>query len=125
MRLDRDTELWTSRQARSVSLLRNGHVELVWDRVRVQLRQADLTVLHTTLRKWMTEGEREEAETYLLTLNQCNLLIEAEDLYHFCAMVEDAAEQLTRKFVRWSDLVVTIVPFTTDSCTHSEYFCFN
>jgi hypothetical protein len=125
MRFDRDTGLWTSREARSVSLLRNGHVELVWDRVIVQLRQADLTVLHTTLRKWMTEGEREEAETYLLTLNQCSLLIEAEDLYAFCAMVEDAAEQMTRKFVRWNDLAVNIVPFTTDSPNSSAYFCFN
>src|SRR5687767_3324000 len=90
MRLDRDAGLWTSREARSVSLLRNGLVELVWDRVVVQLRQADLIVLHTSLRKWMTEGEREEAATYLLTLNHCSLLIEVEDLYHFCAMVEDA-----------------------------------
>jgi hypothetical protein len=113
MNMGRNVHQRASREARSISLLRNSHVELVWDKVVVSLRQADLVVIHTTLRQWMSEGERDGVATYLLTLNQCRIPLAAVDLYHFCSMVEDAVAQLPRQSVRWPDLEVHIEPLSS------------
>ncbi len=111
--------LWADHAARSVCLLQHDQVELMWDRVVLVMRRADLIVLHTALRRWLIEEKTEKSAAYLLTLklarNQCRLCIEGEDLAHLCALMAEAAAQCPRQFVRWADLRVHIVPLPTDT----------
>jgi hypothetical protein len=125
MHFSHPARLWAVRAPRTVCLLRNGQVELVWDRVVVGLRRADLIVLHRTLRHWLHEAQPDAAEAYLVMLDDTRLGVRAEDMAEFCALVADAVAQIPRAFVRWADLRVRIVPFPTASDDDSGLYGLN
>jgi hypothetical protein len=99
-----------SSEQRALDLLQNGQVELSWDRTVIRMRTTDLIVLNKALRDWMDDPDRDWTQTYSLWLNDEVLFLRWNDLYKFCAMVHEAIEQLPRRFVRWVDLDVRIVP---------------
>ena len=101
-----------STDCRAVELRQGGQVELSWDRIRMCLRTTDLIVLNNALRAWMDDPDRDWAQTYSLVLNDCTMFIESDDLYRFCAMIDEATDQLPRRTVRWADLRVRIVLVT-------------
>jgi len=98
-------------EARTVNLLQNRQVRLCWDHVVLQLRMVDLLILDRALQAWIADPMREWARTYVVALNEYKFFLEGEALYHFCAMVQAASEQLPRRTVRWADLTVTISPY--------------
>lgn len=106
-----------SSASRAVSLLANKQVELNWDHITLSMQMADLLVLNQVLRKWMEAVDREWVEIYRLTLNDCVLFIHSDDLYRFCAMVQEAAEKLPRRTVRWTDVTVRLAPYTVEQST--------
>lgn len=128
MNFHHPARLWANREPRTVCFLKNGQVELVWDRVVVGLRRTDLIVLHRTLRHWQHEAVMDaggdaagEVPVYLVMLNDIRLWVQGEEMAEFCAMVADAAVQIPRSFVRWADLRVRIVPFLTVPGGDSAY----
>lgn len=100
-------------EGRTINLLQNRQVRLQWDRIVLQLRMVDLLILNQALHAWLDDPQRAWARTYRLALNEYNLFLTGEDLYHFCAIVQAASEQLPRRTVRWADLTVTITPYGT------------
>lgn len=114
-----------SSASRAVSLLANKQVELNWDHTTLSMQMADLLVLNQVLREWMEAVDREWVEIYRLTLNDCVLFIRGDDLYGFCAMVQEAAEQLPRRIVRWTDLTVRLAPYTVEQPTSIGCFSWN
>lgn len=98
-------------EGRTVNLLQNRQVRLQWDRIVLQLRMVDLLILNRALHAWLDDPQRAWSRTYVVELNEYKLFIAGEDLYHFCAMVQAASEQLPRRTVRWADLTVTITPY--------------
>jgi hypothetical protein len=101
-----------SRERRSIKVLPNGQVTLCWEWSVLHMRVADLLVLRRALRSWRENGEQNWAQPYILWLNDCAMFFEYDDLYHFCAMVEQAAEELPDRVVRWADLNVRLVPLS-------------
>lgn len=111
--------------SRTVSLLSNKQIELRWDQVILSMRMADLLVLNKELRTWMEAVDREWVELYRLSLNDCVLFIRGDDVYRFCALVQEATEQLPRRTVRWADLTVQLAPYTADQVTGVGCFSCN
>lgn len=118
-------QLAASRELGSVHRLRTGQIELLWNGVSVPLRVADLIVLNNTLQTEMGDVSRPWASTYALVLNECRLFINHDALYEFCAMVQQAAEQIARRVVRWADVEVSLVPCARDSLLHACGFSAN
>lgn len=112
-----------SRELCFVELLRNGQVTLCWESTVVQMRIADLLVLNRALRVWVEAGEQNCAQQYILWLNDCAMFLRYDNLYRFCAMIDEAAAQAPNRVVRWADLSVRLVPFgVTD---HRKSHCFS
>lgn|GEM_PF-1511971 len=114
-----------SSASRSVTLLQNQQVALAWDCVTLAMRMADLIVLNNTLKTWMENREREWVEVYRLSLNDSVLFIDCNDLYRFCAMIQEATEQLPRRTVRWADSTIRIAPYATEQTVNVGCFSRN
>lgn len=117
--------LSASNASRSVTLLPNQQVELVWDHLIMVMRLPDLIVLNNALRQHMEDVNREWVEIYRLSLNACVLFIHGDDLYRFCDMVQEATEQLPRRTVRWTDLEIRLAPYTANQRTNVDCFSRN
>lgn len=107
--------------ARTVNLLQNRQVRLHWDRLIIQLRMADLLVLNHALQTWMDDVDRVWASTYVVALNEYKLFLDSNAIYHFCAMVAEATQQLPRRTVRWADLTVTITPYAVEKLSMGSF----
>ncbi len=112
-----------SSECRAVDLLQNGQIALCWDRTVLRMRTVDLVVLNNALRSWAEEHDRDGAQMYTLSFNSYTMFVGNDDLYRFCAMVDEATEQLPRRIVRWIDLDIRIVPFT--AAHHKGIPCFS
>jgi hypothetical protein len=99
-----------SRDRSSVEVLPTGQVILCWEWTVVHMRVADLLVLNRTLRNWMENRGRDWANEYILWLNDCAMFLKEENLYRFCAMIDEAAAQFPNRVVRWTDLNVQLLP---------------
>lgn len=106
--------LATESESRAVNLLQNRQVALQWDFLTVTLRMADLLTLNRVLHDFMADGRRAWAKTYVVALNDRHLYIHNDELYAFCALVQEAVDQLPRRTVRWVDFTVTIAPYGVD-----------
>ncbi len=73
----------------------------------------------------MESVEREWVEVYRLSLNDCVLFINYDDIYRFCAMIQEAAEQLPRRTVRWADSTIRIAPYATEQTINVGCFSRN
>lgn len=94
---------------RSIQLLPSSHVALKWDIFQLEMRVADLIVLHESLDDWQLDADWSPA--YTLWLNLEPFFFKQPDFVAFCNMVETAFQQLPRRVVRWADLRVRIEPF--------------
>jgi hypothetical protein len=109
----------------SVELLRNGQVILCWEGIVLHMRIADLLVLNRALREEMENGEQKWAQQYILWLNDCAMFLRYDNLYRFCAMIDEAAAQAPNRMVRWADLHVQLVPLGATACPKSRCFSLN
>lgn len=100
--------------SRSVNLLQNHQITLQWETMILTMRMADLLTLNGVLRDFMSAPEREWAATYVVAINERRLFVHHRDLHGFCALIEEAVDQLPRRTVRWIDFAVTIAPYHAD-----------
>lgn len=101
----------------AVNLLQSRQIALEWGYITIRMRMTDLLILDTVLRTYMDTPQREWAEWYVLSLDGRHLFLHDEELYGFCAMVHEAAEQLPRRTIRWVDFEVTIRPYEENEST--------
>jgi len=97
-----------SSESRAVNLLQSGQIELAWDRTTITMRTVDLLVLDRELRGWMQSDRQGWTESYQISLNDCWLLLLDDDLFHFCALIQEAVERIPRRVVRWADVSVQL-----------------
>ena len=105
---------------RSIQRLCNGQIELNWAGITLFLRMADLLVLDESLRAWMGNVERPWSDSYALSLryaasSPCCFYLRHDELHAFCTLVNEAAQRLPHRVVRWADLTVDVQPW------HGEY----
>jgi hypothetical protein len=118
-------QLSKSRGRRSVEVSPGGQVILCWEWSVLHMRVADLLVLRRALRNSREDGAQNWAQPYILWLNDCAMFLKYDDLYHFCAMVEQAAEELPDRVVRWADLNVRLVPLDATDYTAQDCLSLN
>ena len=85
----------------------NSHIRIAWGWYEIELRVADLIVLHEALSAW-SETAGECAECHELQLNDHRFHFASGELVEFGTCVRKAYARLPRKVVRWADLTVTI-----------------
>jgi hypothetical protein len=107
--------LATGNAARTVHLLQNRQVALQWERVTLYMRMTDLLTLNSALRTFRADPDRPWAATYVVALNNRRFFLHHDELYPFCALVQEATEQLPRRTVRWVDFAVSITPYSGES----------
>jgi hypothetical protein len=113
------------RELCSVEVHRNGQVTLWWELTVLQMRMADLLVLNRALRVWVEAGEQNCAQQYILWLNDCAMFLRCDNLYRFCAMIDEAAAQAPNRVVRWADLTVRLVPLGATDGRKNHCFSLN
>jgi hypothetical protein len=100
---------WRSNERR-VSLLPTAHVVLFWGHLQLEMRMADLLVLHQALEQH--DADVPTRRSVALLLNAERLHFSAGEFDDFSRMVAEAVGNLPRKTIRWVDLKVEIGPHT-------------
>ncbi|MEM9775767.1 MAG: hypothetical protein AAF902_14390 [Chloroflexota bacterium] len=93
---------------RSIERLPNSHLHLHWDLQTLEIRTADLIVLHQALEEWMQQDTLTEYSH--LSLGKFGIVLSEDDLIDLYDLTTLAVELLPRRTVRWIDNKISISP---------------
>lgn len=109
---------------RTIDLLPNSHIELNWDWTVLEMRTADLLVMHQALANWFEQSDQ-FSDFYALYLGDEHIVMSEHDLAELYQLVCESIKELPRRTIRWIDIQFKIIPLDSDRFIPTTHFSQN